>query len=465
VALVTGTTFVSLPSSVKPGAFILRPIKNKLSSQSNSTYSVNFQGYGDSPILRLPQKTGVFQPKNKITSNGKGIILQTISYLSSDMSFTSIPKSIVTVSSNRKSYNDGRDPNAMVFSNFTVAPGANRCLVICITAAGSASSPTYTPTWSVNGRTYTFTSFIQNTENRTSIWHLINPETGTGTVSIGVSPTNYWEASCSYFTGVDQSTPMDNGLSYTGSVPGSTTYTTTASFTGTANNLAIAVMKWWDNSGKNVTPSNTQIFSESSDGAHKGAAQYKYTQNGADSLSWTWSSTPLSITWFIVVAQLRAQTNVPNDYSHVLFDFPKSSSFLPKIITKYFLGQASLVNLMTKSSSFVTKNKNKLQSISPQIVQNISLKSFSDIPALQKTSGFFVQTGVPIVKTKLTVSQIFSVMNFVQSISSSFYIKIKGAGVPFFITIASDMAKPLTTAVLSASTYASRAFRRITFWT
>ena len=70
------------------------------------------------------------------------------------------------------------------------------------------------------------------------------------------------------------------------------------------------------------------------------------------------------------------------------------------------------------------KNKNKLQSISPQIVQNISLKSFSDIPALQKTSGFFVQTGVPIVKTKLTVSQIFSVMNFVQSISSSFYIKI-----------------------------------------
>jgi len=65
----------------------------------------------------------------------------------------------------------------------------------------------------------------------------------------------------------------------------------------------------------------------------------------------------------------------------------------------------------------------------------------------------------------LTVSQIFSVMNFVQSISSSFYIKIKGAGVPFFITIAADMAKPLTTAVLSASTYASRAFRRITFWT
>lgn len=214
-----------------------------------------------------------------ITSTGKIILNNSIQYVAPTYGGT-------TASGARKSYNDGNDPTVISVS-FTVSAALNKCLVIAVANNGTSS---FTATWVVNGQTYNFTTFATQTTNTgTRIMYLVNPANGTGTVNIYPSPTTYWEAGVFLFTGVNQATPFVSAASTTVTIASNQTGSATINYTGAAGNVTIGVNAFYNNANP-TSYSGSMLFAADSDGGHRGAAQYKTTTVGSDSLSWTFGN-------------------------------------------------------------------------------------------------------------------------------------------------------------------------------
>ncbi len=174
--------------------------------------------------------------------------------------------------------------------NHTVAAGSNLCLVVAIMIwrnGGTAAVPT-TVTYNGVAMTLVASSSVNAETSSLCCWYvLVNPSTGTNAVAMtGVTSTKTKCASYS-FSGVDQTTPIDQHTTNSGTSGSGITNSLTLS---AANEYMLDVVV---HASANTPSSSTgtTVLSSASSG-YFGGSQYKLqTSSGSQALAWTFPDT------------------------------------------------------------------------------------------------------------------------------------------------------------------------------
>ncbi|NNF02796.1 MAG: hypothetical protein HKN22_08930 [Bacteroidia bacterium] len=137
---------------------------------------------------------------------------------------------------------------------------------------------------SYGSQNLTYSTSIQNpdNENRTEIWYLVNPTSGTNTVTVTISNPTPAIIGVSTFENVDQTTPISATNNY-GSDSGNPSLTIASACGGLVYDVVSR-----DNSGSfTAGASQTELFDISQSGVMVGAAS---TEAGAASVTMSWTS-------------------------------------------------------------------------------------------------------------------------------------------------------------------------------
>ena len=97
----------------------------------------------------------------------------------------------------------------------SVGSGSNRILIVGVSYS-SGSVTTSTVTYGVTSLTRIGVQAATSNQNRTELWYLLAPPTGSSTVAVAVSPAREVAASSISYTGVSQTTPLNTFVSATG---------------------------------------------------------------------------------------------------------------------------------------------------------------------------------------------------------------------------------------------------------
>ena len=130
------------------------------------------------------------------------------------------------------------DGTANITWSHVVGSGTNRFMVIGISIR---TEPVSVSSVTVGGQSATFLRSDGGTEVRGEVWYLINPDSGSKTVTVTLSATSKASGGSVSYTGVAQTSPIDNhrGDLYSGTSP-SVSLTTTMDNDWIFSNLAIS---------------------------------------------------------------------------------------------------------------------------------------------------------------------------------------------------------------------------------
>ncbi len=210
--------------------------------------------------------------------------------------------------------NNGDGTSSITWTH-VVGSGSNRFMVIGIsirTVAVSVSSIT------VDGQLATFLrSDVRGTEIKGEIWYLISPNSGPKTITVTLSGISKASGGSVTYTGVEQTSPIDNhgSVSYGGTTP-SMSLTTTASNDWIFSNLAVCGTATITGHGSSQVHRYYQIGTGAGGSSRAGA-------DGDDELAPVPSSYTMSWNmsfWSDVIAQAVALKPAPPPVGHVDID-------------------------------------------------------------------------------------------------------------------------------------------------
>lgn len=193
----------------------------------------------------------------------------------------------VTIDNSANVHNTAGGTQSVSISGFTVGTGANRAILVEIVSAGAFTTDTITCTWNPGAaQSFPTTPVSISTSEKTVVMGLVNPTSGTGSVTCSWNVTfqadMYMEAIS--FTGVNQTTPFSAATSTTGTGTAVSISVPVAS----ANDMAVDV---GHNTGNDslTAPTQTAIWNLAYGGSSHGT--------GASSVSFAWTAQFAGDTW------------------------------------------------------------------------------------------------------------------------------------------------------------------------
>ncbi|HSW97438.1 MAG TPA: SdrD B-like domain-containing protein [Candidatus Saccharimonadales bacterium] len=172
--------------------------------------------------------------------------------------------------------------------NHTVGTQSNRLLMVQIV--------TYDPTYNVSAVTYNGVSLTQLNETpcggttscKNEVWYLLNPTSGTHTITATTSNAAHLTGAAVSFYNVNQSTPFGTPATTAG-------HTTTSSVTATTNASQYAIDFYGNQAYSTFTPTpgsgQTQLINVGTAGIEEAAISTKTAGASSTTMTWSWSST------------------------------------------------------------------------------------------------------------------------------------------------------------------------------
>lgn len=180
-------------------------------------------------------------------------------------------------------FNLDADTTPYAFTH-TVGSGSNRLLLCMSAITGSIDVTAIT----YNGDSLTFLDTAANSGRTVEVWYLINPDTGSNTVSMTGDGTANGMASCTSFHGVDQTTPLGTQTTTSG-VASSTSRTITVPTDGGGYD-AVAHSTDTCPAGATATGDQTDRASQCNTANSAGGAVGTTLTSGSRTHSWSFSA-------------------------------------------------------------------------------------------------------------------------------------------------------------------------------